>query len=499
MRRRARFASSALFAGWFAGIAYLLVALALRLPVFGDPVVDIDEQYYLLVGDRMRAGALPFVDLWDRKPAGLFALYEAFAATRHGPIATHLAALVCVVITALALRRIALVIAPPAGAWLAGLAYLIYLSAFHCFGGQTPVFYNLAMVAAALVLTGLIVEARPRRLLLSGIGVMLLVGIALQIKYTVVFEGLWFGLTLLALALRRRWPLAHIAGAALLWVFAALLPTLIVIALYWRIGHLGDWIAANISSNFGRGFGWGDWWSGLGKTVIGLAGFALAALLGTFGISRDRPRRDGLPGGLRLFLVGWLGFAIVGYLLVGTYFDHYRAPLLLPLAVLSAPALGLGSVALAPTTAVFAIGLALAIPRVTGNQAERGDGAQIARATALIAPLLRHGCLYVYEGDPALYRLSRSCLVTRYAFPGHLSWAVETRTLGVDPEDEMRRLLAARPAAIVIGDETFEATRDQGTWSVLVPTLAGGYTLSARFRVGRIRYLLYARREAPPV
>ena len=44
---------------------------------FGNPVIHVDEQYYLLVGDRMLHGALPYVDIWDRKPLGLFLIFAA--------------------------------------------------------------------------------------------------------------------------------------------------------------------------------------------------------------------------------------------------------------------------------------------------------------------------------------------------------------------------------------------------------------------------------------
>ena len=57
-----------------------LVALALRLPDIGNPLVDLDEQMYLLVGQRMWDGAIPYVDIWDRKPIGLFLIYAASAA-----------------------------------------------------------------------------------------------------------------------------------------------------------------------------------------------------------------------------------------------------------------------------------------------------------------------------------------------------------------------------------------------------------------------------------
>ena len=53
------------------------VALALRAWDFGNPVIHVNEQYYLLVGDRMLHGAVPYLDIWDREPIGLFALYAA--------------------------------------------------------------------------------------------------------------------------------------------------------------------------------------------------------------------------------------------------------------------------------------------------------------------------------------------------------------------------------------------------------------------------------------
>ena len=44
-------------------IVLLVAALLLRGGRFGDPVIQIDEQFYLLVGDRMLHGTLPFVDV----------------------------------------------------------------------------------------------------------------------------------------------------------------------------------------------------------------------------------------------------------------------------------------------------------------------------------------------------------------------------------------------------------------------------------------------------
>uniref|UniRef100_UPI001C08B440 hypothetical protein n=1 Tax=Acinetobacter baumannii TaxID=470 RepID=UPI001C08B440 len=52
----------------------LMFAVAVRARDFGNPSIHVDEQFYLLVGDRMLHGALPYLDIWDRKPIGLFLL-----------------------------------------------------------------------------------------------------------------------------------------------------------------------------------------------------------------------------------------------------------------------------------------------------------------------------------------------------------------------------------------------------------------------------------------
>src|SRR3546814_14232447 len=57
-------------------VILVAAAFALRGRYFGIPHLHVDEQFYLLVGDRiLNHGAIPYVDIWDRKPVGLFLLY----------------------------------------------------------------------------------------------------------------------------------------------------------------------------------------------------------------------------------------------------------------------------------------------------------------------------------------------------------------------------------------------------------------------------------------
>ena len=82
-----------------------LGALVVRLPFMGDHNADIDEQLYALIGSQMLQGQLPFVDLWDRKPFGLFLLFGlADASGLPAPWSYQLMATGFIVIGALLLR-----------------------------------------------------------------------------------------------------------------------------------------------------------------------------------------------------------------------------------------------------------------------------------------------------------------------------------------------------------------------------------------------------------
>ena len=71
-------------ARWLAPLVLALAVVATRAIWLGDPAADYDEQLYSLIGLRWLDGALPYADLWDRKPAGLFALF-AMAHAVGGP------------------------------------------------------------------------------------------------------------------------------------------------------------------------------------------------------------------------------------------------------------------------------------------------------------------------------------------------------------------------------------------------------------------------------
>lgn len=74
-----------------------------------------------------------------------------------------------------------------------------------------------------------------------------------------------------------------------------------------------------------------------------------------------------------------------------------------------------------------------------------------ARLAAAIAPHVNASdkCLLVFDGPTALYRLSGGCVPSRLVYPDHLNNALERSALGLVQEDEVARILALQPGAIV--------------------------------------------------
>ena len=212
---------------WRIGLVLLIaMAVLIRSRDFGNPLIDSDEQFYLLAGDRLLHGTLPYVDLWDRKPVGLFLLYGAIRLLGgDGIIQYQLVAAGFVAATAMTIATIARRIAPPGAALVAGFLYIPALAMCGGEGGQAPIFFNLLVASAARLTIGAIDKdaAAIRR---HGIAAMLLLGAAMQIKYSVLAEGVYFGLVLSWLSWRADPRRPRLVADMGLWWGLALLPTL---------------------------------------------------------------------------------------------------------------------------------------------------------------------------------------------------------------------------------------------------------------------------------
>jgi hypothetical protein len=381
-------------------------------------------------------------------------------------------------------------------------------------GGQTPVFYNLPVAAAAYLLTAFAVEHDRRDRTGAALTAAVLFGIALQIKYAAVFEAVAlssFGLV--TLHLRYQWPLRRLAFLGFGMALLGIAPTALVGIGYALIGHWHDFFFANFLSILAK-----DSWRQ--RTDIYVREFtrctlsAIHLLLPTalFGAALAT-RRLRFASGERwtlTVLAIWLGATFAGAVLMGKPAEHYFLPTVLPLSLLTAVAFhhlidlgGIRALRLSPPpwlNSMIAFAVVLGLTTTASFQAahntERhwGAPAYIEHAAAVIKGRLHGRCLYVFNRLPVFYYLTDSCLPTRYPFPNHLNDSSELHALPDDALTEFARVLATKPVLLVRIPITQET--DPAAEEMLNRALVRDYVLDQTFVGHKQTINLYLPRAA---
>ena len=419
----------------------LAAAFLLRFSAFGHPNLNGDEAYYHAVGIAMHEGALPYVDLWDRKPFGLFALYWLITFFGSAPAVYQVAATLFAAATAAMITAMARPFAGGLGALLAGLLYLLWLGPLEGYGGQSPVLYNAFMAGAALLVWRALPRLRHGTAPSSVALAMLLAGMAITIKTTALFEAVFLGLYACAVLLRARGAGGWRVVAA--WALTGAAPTVAIAAGYALGGHWHEYWHAMVTANLAKPPMLGTSLYNARSLAVMLSPVLLAATIGFWLVWR-RAEGD------RMFLAGWIAAALVGLFSVPNFFFHYAMPLLVPLCVAAAGLLARDLVGIA-LLALLAVLSAMVSPPIKPGRAARSLTAMEMLERAVQEHVVG-GPMFVYHGPPQLYWRTGNKPPTPLVFPTHLSQALERNVSHLDTLAETRRVLALRPGAVVISE-----------------------------------------------
>jgi hypothetical protein len=451
------------------GIRLLLIALvtvACRMVYFGDQAADFDEQIYSIIGQNMLRGSLPYVDIWDRKSVGLFAIFAAAHAIG-GPdaLAYQLLATMCAMAGAWLLFPIAQKLVDDGTALGAALLYPPLTFLYGARSAQAEIFFIPLMIAMFWLVTTLDKGQAERRGLLA----MLLGGIALQIKFTVAPQCVVLGLVALWHFRGDSFP-RQVARAVLYGLIGAA-PTLVVLGWYAAIGQFDALWYATVLSNFDRRPSGGGRF--MAEHLAPLGPLVVLTLAGVYAAFRMNPPQD--KDYYRLVLL-WSAATLAGVYLPGTLYIHYFNAFVPCAILLALPLLDrrvrMGWLVL-PATFLAVILLVNFPHRLEQTRESRTSLAAMASA---IRPHVNGAdrCLLVYDGPTALYRLTGACLPSRIVYPDHWNNALERGALGLDRVAELRRVLAARPGAIVTNDDPV-TEQDADTQAMIRAALAAHY------------------------
>lgn len=464
-------------------LALTMIAIGLRWSYFGHPAPDYDEQIYQLIGQRMLDGALPYVDIWDRKPLGLFLIY-AFSnlVGGPGPLPYQLFACTAAIGGAILVYHLAKRFADPVGAFFAGALYLIYLSAFDVRVGQSEIFFIPVLTAMTMLTIGIFQTNNAARAHRLSLFVMVSGGVALQLKYTVLPQCLLFGVLALARQIQLSVPPRILAVRFVLYGALGLLPTVGAAAFYLANGHLDAFVYANFLSIFSRGALADPQKSFfMLKVVLVATPLVITALAGMSSFLRQ-------PSGSRrayLIILFWTASALLSCLMVGNIYPHYFAQAVPGLLVLAAPAACRSGAGVVLTGICASVGIMCAAPAAKAEIA-RDDWRGYDQTVAAAASYLRSpkaGCAYVFDGPTSIYRDTHSCIPTVYAYPDHLSNSMEASAIGVDARAEVARILAARPGVIITASHPIVPRYNPATAALVDQAVARDYV-----RVGTYFY-----------
>lgn len=416
----------------------LLVAVVLRSDTFGDPNLHGDEVFYQTVGVAMHQGALPYVDVWDRKPFGLFALSWLIAAFSYDMLAYQLAATLFAAGTAWAIAAMARCWAGLQGALLAGIAYLLWLAPLQGFGGQSPVFYNLFIAIAALLVFRALPALSESRTRATVPVAMLIAGAGITLKTTAFFEAAFLGLYCTAVLWKSGAGTSRTLRSAASWALVGAAPALLIAASYWAIGHWSEYWHAMFTSNVAKPPHWPTSMVRLKFMALALAPVVPFALLGL--VWQERYSRR--------FVIVWLAAAVLGLAAVPNFYLHYGLPLLVPLWLAASSFLARGVIGYGAIAALAILSFTISPP--FQYEHTRQSRQAIATLEKTVRGHIGDGPLLLYDAPPQLYVRTGQPFSTPLVFPTHLSHLIEKDVSHLSTLGETERVLVLRPGAVVM-------------------------------------------------
>ena len=453
-----------------------------RWPYLGDPAADFDEQLYQLIGQQMLHGAVPFVDLWDRKPIGLFLIYATANIIGGESIWSYqLLACASTIWAAALIFSLARPFTDTVGAVTAALLYIIYLSAFGSYVGQSEVFFIPLLLLMTKLATRLLAAADQSAALRLCYQIILLGGLCLQIKYTVLPQCMFFGILCLWKLRMLGMPYRVLTRHAGQFALVGLVPTLCVTAFYLTIGQFDAFAFANFWSIFQRGPLSGvlkDFY----RAQVTIMAFPLFVIACAGALALSLRKRRIAPG--YILVGGWTVSAFLSATMVGNIYIHYFATVIPGLVILASPALRMNRLGAVLSSLAMLFGLLFFNP-ARHHQISMKSRAGFEGVVKLASPFIgkHHDCLYVYDGPTALYHATQSCLPTRFIYPDHLNNAQEENALGINTEYEVGRILADRPGVIITASEPVVPVYNRATSALVSKTIARNYV-----RIGSFRY-----------
>lgn len=466
-------------------LLFLTLAAVLRAPFAFDPVINWDESSFVLMGNDLAKGHLPYVHAWDNKPPLLYVPYAcAILLFGENVVGVRIVGIVLIALAALALHRAIARIRGP----VAGLSGAIFLVVFACVvpGGFATMSEHVALPFLCFAL-GIAFTTNPTKRELLGMGLAL--GAAAMIRTNLAILAPFFFAVLISRNSRRTLAALGIAVAGFT------IPVAVVGFIYFFAGEI-DLLYRTLVL-IPRAYASVSYaltpWESLQKMGVALRTFPQSIILytslaGCVLFALDWKNRDvGAKAFAGSFVL--LAASIVATISTSRYFGHYFLQVLPFASVFAGRSLSvlwpyrLGKIAL---IVLLTLPLGPVVEKSVETLHAIRSGALFETPMDQIARYVRDsggaGEYAYFPQSQAGYFLSGALIPTRLVHPPAVAKNEIVQTIlgdGHDTLSEVRAILAKQPAYIVIKGEVDYLRRRPEAQLLIRTTLENEYRVEA--------------------
>ena len=408
------------------------------------------------------------MDVVDHKPVGLHLVFALLESLAPGLLGIRLGVCVATAASAWALHRVARVSSGSTAGWIAALLFTFHALGSRGLEANAEVFFTPWVVAAFLVAVFEPMAASQPPGLGRCAAAGLLLGIALQVKYVVVFECVGVAMLVAWLtsrgAARAEWP-RRLGPRLLVLAGMAIVPTVPIVMYFAATGHWAEFVRYSIEANVihraDTAFNSARLAGSLSRQVLESPLLWMASLSAPLvawrgSASLRRPVAAGLL---------WAACAALGIAFTRSFFRHYYLQLVPAQCLLAAVTLAWLVEGMAATRRWATLLLCLVQPVMALARAP------LAASAGVVASWIREGSppsdtpqeiadwirprlapgerIYVADYPIVIHYLLGSPPLTRFVFPEFLTIAHFSRVAGVDPVAELDAILARSPRYVI--------------------------------------------------
>ncbi len=213
---------------------------------FFELVIDWDESTFILIGQSILDGHLPYTQLWDVKPPFAYGFFSLAILLFGKAIASvRLAGALVVASTAFVVNRITQRLWTVRAGWLAGILVILVTSILT--GGQAVMGEHIAVLPLLLTLYLLLAQGVTTATLFSA---GLFTSIAAMVRLNLAYVAVGVGVYLLLLGLKQ--PLAKQARNGFAYSLGSVIPIFLSVLPYWMEGIPQVWWNSVVVASLSR-------------------------------------------------------------------------------------------------------------------------------------------------------------------------------------------------------------------------------------------------------